>query len=50
MVDPAFVAEANRLRIDVEPVTGEAMQKIVQRIGTFDRSVIERALKLTAVQ
>ncbi len=50
MKDPAFVAEATRLRIDVEPVTGEAMQKIVQRIGTFDRNVVERALKLTAVQ
>jgi hypothetical protein len=50
MTDPAFVAEATRLRIDVEPVTGEAMQKIVQRIGTFDHNVVERALKLTAVQ
>ena len=50
MTDPAFVAEANRLRIDVEPVTGEAMQKIVQRIGTFQRPVIERALQLTAVR
>ncbi len=50
MKDPAFIAEATRLRIDVEPVTGEAMQKIVQRIGTFDRKVVERALKLTAVQ
>jgi tripartite-type tricarboxylate transporter receptor subunit TctC len=50
MKDPAFVAEANRLRIDVEPVTGEAMQKIVERIGTFDRSVIDQALKLTAMK
>ena len=50
MKDPTFVAEANRLRIDVEPVTGEAMQKIVERIGTFQRPVIERALQLTAVR
>lgn len=50
MKDAAFVAEATRLRIDVEPVTGEAMQKVVQRIGTFDRAVIDRALKLTAVE
>ncbi len=50
MKDKAFIAEADRLRIDVEPVTGEAMQKIVQRIGTFQRPVIDRALKLTAMQ
>ena len=50
MKDPAFIAEANRLRIDVEPVTGEAMQKIVERIGTFQRPVVERALALTAVR
>ncbi len=47
MKDPAFVAEANKLRIDIEPVTGEAMQKVVERIATFDRSVVERALALT---
>ena len=50
MKDPAFIAEAKRLRIDVEPVTGEAMQKIVERIGTFERPVIDRALQLTAVR
>lgn len=50
MKDPAFVAEANKFRIDVEPVTGEEMQKVVSKIGTFDRKVIERALELTAVR
>lgn len=50
MQDQAFLSEAARLRIDVEPVTGEAMQKIVQRIGTFQRPVIDRALALTAAQ
>ncbi|MFM2128838.1 MAG: hypothetical protein RL477_384 [Pseudomonadota bacterium] len=48
MTDPAFVAEAQKLRIDVEPVSGAAMQRIVERLGTFDRSVVDRALKLTA--
>lgn len=47
MKDPAFNAEADKLRIDVEPVTGEEMQKIVQRISGFDRTVIDRALELT---
>jgi len=49
MKDPAFVAEARKMRIDVEPVTGEAMQEIVQRLHTFDRSVIDRAIELTRV-
>jgi hypothetical protein len=46
--DQAFVADAEKLRIDVEPVQGAEMQKIVQRISGFDRSVVERALELTA--
>ncbi len=50
MKDPVFITEANRLRIDVEPVPGEAMQKIVERIGSFDRPVIDRALALTAMR
>ncbi len=50
MKDPAFLAEAQRLRIDVEPVTGEAMQKIVERIVAFDRTVADRALVLSAVK
>lgn len=48
MTDAAFVAEAKKLRIDVEPVSGADMQKIVARLGTFDRAVIDRALQLTA--
>ena len=47
MKDPAFIADAEKLRIDVDPVSGEQMQKIVQRIGSFDRKVIDRALALT---
>jgi tripartite-type tricarboxylate transporter receptor subunit TctC len=50
MKDPQFLAEAAKLRIDVEPVTGEAMQKIVERIVRLDRNAVERALALTAVK
>lgn len=46
--DPAFVAEAEKIRIDVEPVPGADMQKIVERISSFDRTVVDRALELTA--
>jgi tripartite-type tricarboxylate transporter receptor subunit TctC len=47
MQDPEFVADAKRLNIDVEPVAGEVMQKLVARVGDFDRSVVDRALELT---
>ncbi len=46
--DPQFISEAAKLAIDVEPVTGEEMQKIVERITSFDRKVIDRALALTS--
>jgi tripartite-type tricarboxylate transporter receptor subunit TctC len=50
MKDPAFIADAERLSIEVDPVDGATMQKLVQRIGTFDKSVIDRALELTDVK
>lgn len=48
--DTQFLAEAAKLRIDVDPVTGEAMQKLVERITTFDRKVVDHALALSAVK
>jgi tripartite-type tricarboxylate transporter receptor subunit TctC len=50
MQDPAFLAEAQKLSIEVDPVTGEKMQELVARISSFDRSVIDRALELTQVK
>jgi len=47
MKDPEFLADAQRLNIEVEPVAGEVMQKLVARVGDFDRSVVDRALELT---
>lgn len=47
MTDKAFIADAKRLRIDVEPVSGEKMEKMVTRIRSFDQSVIHRAIDLT---
>ena len=46
--DKAFIADAAKLRIDVEPVPGVEMQKIIQRISGFERSVVNRALDMTA--
>lgn len=44
--DAAFVAEATKAGIEVEPVSGEAIQAIVARLGTFDRAVVDHALAL----
>ena len=49
MLDKTFISEAGKLRIDVEPVTGEEMEQLVARTGSFDRSVVEHALKLTKI-
>ncbi|MFN4283921.1 MAG: Bug family tripartite tricarboxylate transporter substrate binding protein [Alphaproteobacteria bacterium] len=48
MKDPAFLAEADKLKLEVEPISGEEMHKLVQRLGTFDKSVVERAVALTS--
>ena len=47
MTDPAYIDDAKKLNIDVDPVRGVAIQQLVGRIGTFDRAVINRALALT---
>ena len=47
MKDPVFLADADKILIEVDPVSGEAMQQVVLRIATFDRSVIDRAIELT---
>ncbi|HEY4134046.1 MAG TPA: tripartite tricarboxylate transporter substrate-binding protein [Alphaproteobacteria bacterium] len=48
MKDPEFVADAGKLAIEIEPVTGEDIAKLVDRISKFDRPVVDRALALTA--
>lgn len=50
MQDRQFLAEAEKLAIDIEPVTGEEMQKVVIRITSLNRSAIDRALALTAIK
>jgi tripartite-type tricarboxylate transporter receptor subunit TctC len=46
MTDPGFLAEAKKLQVDIEPVSGEAIQAIVARLGTFDKTVVDHALSL----
>jgi tripartite-type tricarboxylate transporter receptor subunit TctC len=46
MKDPDFVKETTALNIDVEPVSGEAMQKIVATVLATPKAVAERARPL----
>lgn len=47
MKDQAFRADAEKIQIELDPVSGETMQQVVTRIASFDQSVINRALDLT---
>jgi tripartite-type tricarboxylate transporter receptor subunit TctC len=46
MKDPAFLADAEKMRVDVLPTTGEEAEKLVKRIYATPQPVIERAKKL----
>src|SRR5262245_8054748 len=48
MKDPEFLADAAKIQADVEPTTGEDVQKIVGRIYKTPRPVVERVKKLFA--
>jgi tripartite-type tricarboxylate transporter receptor subunit TctC len=46
MKDPEFVAETAKLNIEIDPVSGEAMQKIVASVLATPKPVTERARPL----
>jgi tripartite-type tricarboxylate transporter receptor subunit TctC len=46
MKDPEFLAEAKKIHADVQPSTGEDVQKLVARIYQTPRAVVERAKKI----
>jgi tripartite-type tricarboxylate transporter receptor subunit TctC len=50
MKDPQFIAEAEKLAIEIDPVTGEEMQNVVVRITSLPRSAVDRALALTTIK
>jgi tripartite-type tricarboxylate transporter receptor subunit TctC len=45
MTDPAFLADAAKIQADVQPTTGEDVQKLVARIYQTPKPVIERVKK-----
>ena len=46
MKDPDFIAETAKLNIEIDPVSGEAMQKIVAGVLATPKAVGERAKPL----
>ena len=49
LADPVFVSEAARAKLDLEPLTGDALQNAITG-GTFSQDVIDRARKLADVK
>jgi hypothetical protein len=45
MADPALLADAQRMRIDIEPLSGAKVQEVVSRLYTTPKDIIERARK-----
>jgi hypothetical protein len=50
MRDPAFIAEAAAMKVDVDPITGEAVQELVEQVHrTTPPDVVERVRTMMAV-
>ena len=50
MQDEAFRSDAAKLAIEIEPLSGEAMQALIRRILSFDHQVVERVEALLKVE
>ena len=40
--DPEFIADAQRARLDLSPLSGEEIEKTVNRMFSLDKSLIEK--------
>jgi tripartite-type tricarboxylate transporter receptor subunit TctC len=45
MKDPAFVSEMTKVHADVDPTSGEDLQKLVARLYATPKPVVERVKK-----
>lgn len=50
MKDPAFLAEAEKRKLDLDPITGDEIQKLVDELYTAPPSVVERVKDILAQQ
>ena len=45
VADPQFLADANRARIDIEPLSGAKVQEVVQKLYESPKDIVARAKK-----
>jgi tripartite-type tricarboxylate transporter receptor subunit TctC len=50
LVDPAFLADAKKIRLDIDPLTGEQIKALIDGAYAAPKSEIERAAKFSLVQ
>jgi tripartite-type tricarboxylate transporter receptor subunit TctC len=50
MTDPAFMADADKSQLEVNPVSGEEVQKLVAEIYRTPPEVAKKAAQLLAVK
>jgi tripartite-type tricarboxylate transporter receptor subunit TctC len=48
MKDPAFLAAANKQRVDIEPLGGERLNKIIEDIYASPKELLDRLSSVTA--
>src|SRR5262245_25179940 len=44
MKDPAFLAEAQKVGIEISPISGEKFEALIMRVGTTPPTIIEKAV------
>ena len=45
VVDPQFLADAEKMRIDIEPLSGAKVQEVVAKLYETPKDIVERARK-----
>jgi tripartite-type tricarboxylate transporter receptor subunit TctC len=48
MKDPAFLADAAKLRLDISPITGAAIERFLHDVYGTPRPLVQRAAKILA--
>jgi hypothetical protein len=43
MKDPDFLADAQKANIDIDPVTGEQVDQLLEQFSKYPKSVVEKA-------
>jgi tripartite-type tricarboxylate transporter receptor subunit TctC len=46
MKDPQFLAEADKLRLEIDPIQGEPMTQMIKQAYTAPKSAVEKAIEL----